>query len=100
MRIIHGEGYSKNDRIKFKILVYRNIFLAVSALIEAMDVLKIPYESAASQAAAQELREIQYETKLTITPSEAQDIAGVWKDEGVQKCYQRRREYQLTDSAK
>ena len=43
MRIIHGQGYSKSDRLKFKILVFRNIMASTHAMLEAMDSLKITY---------------------------------------------------------
>ena len=29
MRIIHGQGYSEKDRLKFKMEVYRNILTAI-----------------------------------------------------------------------
>lgn len=43
MRIIHGSGYSDEDRKGFTKLVYQNIFTAMQAMIKAMDTLRIPY---------------------------------------------------------
>jgi len=43
MRIIHGQGYSEDDRKSFAKLVYQNIFQAMQALCRAMTNLKIPY---------------------------------------------------------
>jgi len=43
MRIIHGTGYSDEDKRTFINLVHQNIFMAMSALIKAMDTLKISY---------------------------------------------------------
>lgn len=45
MRIIHGQGYTDKDRAEFSVLVYRNIFMGIQALIEAMQALKIPYSN-------------------------------------------------------
>ena len=45
MRIIHGSGYTEEDRKGFPKLVYRNIFTAMQAMIRAMDILKIQYAS-------------------------------------------------------
>ena len=45
MRIIHGQGYSERDRAEFKVLVYRNVFIGIQKLIEAMEALRIPYEN-------------------------------------------------------
>lgn len=44
MRIIHGRGYSEEDRRSFTRLVYQNIFTAMQAMIQAMSTLQIPYK--------------------------------------------------------
>ena len=44
MRIIHGSGYSDEDKRTFIKLVYQNIFMAMQSMIKAMDMLKIPYK--------------------------------------------------------
>lgn len=44
MRIIHGAGYSDEDKRGFTKLVYQNIFTAMQAMIRAMETLKIPYK--------------------------------------------------------
>lgn len=49
MRIIHGQGYSERDRAEFKVLVYRNVFIGIQKLIEAMEALRIPYENPNNQ---------------------------------------------------
>ena len=43
MRIIHGSGYSDDDKRGFIKLVYQNIFMAMQSMIRAMDLLKIEY---------------------------------------------------------
>ena len=49
MRIIHGAGYSEEDRKGFRRLVYQNIFVSMRAMIEAMDQLQIPFSRPESQ---------------------------------------------------
>lgn len=44
MRIIHGAGYSEEDKRGFTKLVYQNIFTAMQAVVRAMDTLKIRYK--------------------------------------------------------
>lgn len=44
MRIIHGRGYSDEDRRGFTRLVYQNILTAMQTMIQAMAMLKIPYK--------------------------------------------------------
>jgi hypothetical protein len=43
MRIIHGTGYSEEDKRSHIKLVYQNIFMAMHSMIRAMDTLKIQY---------------------------------------------------------
>ena len=50
MRIIHGSGYSDDDKRGFIKLVYQNIFMAMSSMIHAMETLKIPYKNPENEA--------------------------------------------------
>jgi len=49
MRIIHGAGYSDDDRRSFIKLVYQNIFMAMNSMIRAMDTLRIAYRNPANE---------------------------------------------------
>ena len=49
MRIIHGTGYTDDDRRSFIKLVYQNIFMAMNSMICAMDTLRIAYRNPANQ---------------------------------------------------
>lgn len=44
MRIIHGSGYSDEDKRSFIKLVFQNIYMAMNSMIRAMEALKIPYK--------------------------------------------------------
>lgn len=44
MRIIHGRGYSEEDRRGFTGLIYENIFTAMQTMIQAMSTLQISYK--------------------------------------------------------
>ncbi|WKX89060.1 hypothetical protein Q1695_008593 [Nippostrongylus brasiliensis] len=84
MRIIHGNGYSDEDKRAHIRLVYQNVFMAIQSMIRAMDTLCIGFGDP-----SEELQE-----KAAVVRAE------LWEDSGIQECYDRRREYQLTDSAK
>ena len=45
MRIIHGQGYSEDDRRGYIKLVYQNIFMAIHSLTRAMETLRISYSN-------------------------------------------------------
>ena len=44
MRIIHGAGYSDEDRKGFRVMVFQNIHRVIRTLCEQMDNLQIEYE--------------------------------------------------------
>ena len=44
MRIIHGSGYSEEDKRSYIKLVFQNIYMAMNSMIRAMEALKIAYK--------------------------------------------------------
>ncbi|XP_066993354.1 guanine nucleotide-binding protein G(q) subunit alpha isoform X4 [Anabrus simplex] len=100
MRIIHGAGYSDEDKRGFIKLVYQNIFMAMQSMIRAMDLLKIQYAGPSNIEKAELIRSVDFETVTTFESPYVEAIKDLWGDAGIQECYDRRREYQLTDSAK
>ncbi|XP_063227441.1 guanine nucleotide-binding protein G(q) subunit alpha isoform X2 [Bacillus rossius redtenbacheri] len=100
MRIIHGSGYTDEDKRGFIKLVYQNIFMAMQSMIRAMDLLKIQYAESSNIEKAELVRGVDFETVTTFDSPYVEAIKDLWADGGIQECYDRRREYQLTDSAK
>ncbi|XP_062937466.1 guanine nucleotide-binding protein subunit alpha-14 [Cynocephalus volans] len=100
MRIIHGSGYSDEDRKGFTKLVYQNIFTAMQAMIRAMDTLRIQYTCEQNKENAQLIREVEVDKVSALSRHQVEAIKQLWQDPGIQACYDRRREYQLSDSAK
>ncbi|KAL1491765.1 hypothetical protein ABEB36_012315 [Hypothenemus hampei] len=100
MRIIHGAGYSDDDKRSFIKLIFQNIFMAMQSMIRAMDLLSIKYGDSAAEEKAELVKNVDFETVTTFEPPYDDAINDLWRDSGIQECYGRRREYQLTDSAK
>ncbi|XP_034752694.1 guanine nucleotide-binding protein subunit alpha-11-like [Etheostoma cragini] len=100
MRIIHGSGYSEDDRKGFTRLVFQNIVTAIQSLIHAMATLRIDYIDDQNISHAQKLSQIAADQVSTLEAWQVDAIMRVWNDHGVQRCYDRRREFQLSDSAK
>ncbi|TKS84685.1 Guanine nucleotide-binding protein subunit alpha-14 [Collichthys lucidus] len=100
MRIIHGNGYSEADRKGFTRLVFQNIVTAIKALVHAMETLQIDYIDDQNISHAQKLSQVEADQVSTLDAWQADAIKRVWNDHGVQRCYDRRREFQLSDSAK
>ncbi|XP_028273368.1 guanine nucleotide-binding protein subunit alpha-14-like [Parambassis ranga] len=100
MRIIHGSGYSEADRKGFVRIVFQNIITAILDLIRAMKTLQIEYFDDHNTSHADRLCEVEPTQVSTLEPWQVDAIKRVWNDLGIQKCYDRRREFQLSDSAK
>ncbi|KAM3599391.1 uncharacterized protein V6R79_004814 [Siganus canaliculatus] len=100
MRIIHGRGYSEDDRRSFTRLVFQNIVTAIQALIQAMRDLQIDYIDDENTSHAEKLSQMEADQVSALEAWQANAIKRVWNDHGVQRCYDRRREFQLSDSAR
>uniref|UniRef100_A0A452UC90 G protein subunit alpha transducin 2 n=2 Tax=Ursus TaxID=9639 RepID=A0A452UC90_URSMA len=74
-RIIHQDGYTPEECLEYKSIIYGNVLQSILAIIRAMSTLGIDYAE----------------------PSSANKK--LWKDGGVQACFDRAAEYQLNDSA-
>ncbi|XP_075913163.1 guanine nucleotide-binding protein subunit alpha-11-like isoform X2 [Petromyzon marinus] len=100
MRIIHGRGYTENDRREFTKLIHQNIVTAMQALIRGMATLKINYGNPDNEVHVLTVTSLDVEAVRSLGPREVAAVASLWADGGVLKCFSRRREFQISDSAK
>lgn len=100
MRIIHTSGFTREDRLSFSRVMYLNLLEAMQAMIEAMDLLGIEYGDVCLESEAKEL--------LSLVPAEGNRplnseildlLQQLWRDDGIQECFSRAREFQLSDGA-
>lgn len=66
MRIIHGAGYSDEDKRGFIRLVYQNIFTSMQSMIRATETLKIPYKFEQNRVRADRWRQSR---KYSLSPT-------------------------------
>lgn len=71
------------------------IFQALACLPPLITVFRL-----VAQANAAMVSEVEVEKVKTLTSLHADAIKSLWSDPGIQECYTRKREYQLSDSAK
>ena len=100
MRILHGSGYTDDDKRLFIKLVYNDIFLAVHSMMDAMEDLEIPYEHKINEEHSRLIYSIDYEKLKCLEQAHLAAIKSIWNDPGIKQVYARRREYQLIESAK
>ncbi|XP_028855756.1 guanine nucleotide-binding protein subunit alpha-15.1 isoform X2 [Denticeps clupeoides] len=98
MRIIHGDGYSDDERRAFARLVFQNIFTSVKAMTNAMTALRIPYADPQNEVYAGWVQDVDICQVNQLERRYVDCIWRLWTDAGIKACYTRRREYQLLDS--
>ncbi|NXF39027.1 GNAI1 protein, partial [Nyctibius grandis] len=100
MKIIHEAGYSEEECKQYKAVVYSNTIQSIIAIIRAMGRLKIDFGDPTRADDARQLFVLAGAAEEGFMTTElAGVIKRLWKDSGVQACFNRSREYQLNDSA-
>ncbi|KAK7933819.1 hypothetical protein WMY93_004715 [Mugilogobius chulae] len=100
MRIIHGGGYTDEDKRSYAKLVFQNIYTSMQTMIRAMEALGIAFSAPENQDHSNSILEVEVDKVEELDPTHAVYIKDLWEDSGIQECYERRREYQLSDSTK
>uniref|UniRef100_A0A8C7H5R9 Guanine nucleotide-binding protein subunit alpha n=1 Tax=Oncorhynchus kisutch TaxID=8019 RepID=A0A8C7H5R9_ONCKI len=90
MRIIHGTGYTDEDKRGFTKLVYQNIFTSMQSMIRASETLKIQYKYEQNKSNALLVREVDVEKVCSFEQPYISAIKMLWTDPGIQEAYDRR----------
>jgi len=99
-RIIHENGYSLEERQQYKPVVYSNAVQSMVAILRAMGHLQIDFSNPDRADDAREVFSVVSRTDdISFTVDFVERMKRLWEDDGVQKCFERAREYQLNDSA-
>lgn len=99
MKIIHKNGYSEQECMEFKAVIYSNTLQSILAIVKAMDTLGIDYVNPRSSEDQQQLSAMANALEDGMTPELAEVIKRLWSDPGTQACFERASEYHLSDSA-
>jgi GTPase SAR1 family protein len=99
MKIIHLRGFTNEERMTYKTIIYNNVLLSMKALVLAAQDKGISLGSNVVEAAERVKSTDAQFFSGTLTAENASDIKLLWGDEGIRKMYQRQAEFQLNDSA-
>ncbi|XP_039653625.1 guanine nucleotide-binding protein G(t) subunit alpha-1 isoform X1 [Perca fluviatilis] len=100
MKIIHQDGYSLEESMEFIVIIYSNTLQSIMAIVKAMSTLNMNYGHPDQQDDARKLMHLADTIEEGTMPKEMADIIlRLWKDSGIQACFERASEYQLNDSA-
>jgi len=100
MKLIHADGFNKDEREAYKEVVFSNTVQSMRAILEAMPNMDIelrPENAARAQLVMDQPPQIE---TPSLAPEICEAVKVLWTDPGVQQCFDRSREYQLNDSAR
>lgn len=100
MKIIHDSGYSKEECLQHRAVVYSNTIQSLMAIIKAMDTLKIDFADPVRADDSRQFFTIAGSSQDgELNPELAVIMKRIWQDPGIQLCFSHSREYLLNDSA-
>ncbi|XP_038046824.1 guanine nucleotide-binding protein G(t) subunit alpha-3-like [Patiria miniata] len=101
IRLIHHGGFSDSERMVYKAVINSNLINGMRDILDAMSMLDIPYSNQTRQMDESIFRaqaELVEMGTSDVTQLLADTVTDLWRDPGVQQCYDRSNEYQLLDS--
>nr|CAD7199271.1 unnamed protein product [Timema douglasi] len=100
MRIIHGVKFEPELVKEYQHVIYQNIVRGMKVLTDARDKLGIPWENSKNCLYSDQI--LQFDNNMMLDGRlfllYAPSLYNLWKDSGIKKAYERRREFQLSDS--
>lgn len=102
MRILHVNGFSDKERREKIEDIKKNIRDAILTITGAMSTLTppIPLEKPENKARVDYIQDVASQPDFDYPPEFYEHTEALWKDQGVQRTYERSNEYQLIDCAK
>lgn len=99
MKLIHSSGYTKEERISFREIIFSNTIQSMTVVLEAMDTMGISV-SPENQTFRDIILELPAQIEGDKLPQKVGEaVKKLYADAGIQACIGRSREYQLNDSA-
>nr|CAB3250002.1 Gi1 G protein alpha subunit Gi [Phallusia mammillata] len=98
MVIIHKDGYSDEERLKYKPVVHNNVMQSMLSMIRAMKKLEIPFGEEDKEEDAKKIMRVAASMHDEIPGDIGECIKRLWADKGVKTVFSRAREYHLIDS--
>ncbi|KAK8375793.1 hypothetical protein O3P69_008502 [Scylla paramamosain] len=104
MRYVFGDTFPASERRRHLPYIRRNLLESVHKLVVAMDVLGVPYSTAAAQDAARRFVDMApletfFSDDSPMDPTVVEETQTLWADEGVQEVFRRGNEYHLITNA-
>lgn len=98
MKILHQNGYTKEELLNWRITVYKNVIQSAQAIVNALSQFEYQLANEKIEYEAQRIKE--YRLQENIDPLVIDAVISVWHDPAVASLlYQKSTEFYLMDSA-
>jgi len=97
MKILHLNGFSEEDKNRYRTVIVQNLISSMQAIIKASSKLNINL-SESIQSRANKIGDLNILDCTRLNESTAKDLKELWNDNSIQKVFTRSSEYQLQDS--
>lgn len=102
MRIIHGIKFDHEVMKEYQHIIYQNIVKGMRVLVDARDKLGIPWENPSNHELGVQL--LNFENSMMLDARlflhYSSSLERLWKDAGIKRAFDRRREFQLVSIIK
>jgi len=98
MKIIHQAGFTEDERVAYKFIIFMNLIVAMKALLAAAEKMMLPVHPSHVEA-RNRIMGVEDGIKEPLTQQQLQDLMDLWSDIAIQTAYKRSNEFQLHDSA-
>ncbi|KAJ3164685.1 guanine nucleotide-binding protein subunit alpha [Geranomyces variabilis] len=100
MKLIHENGYSSDERLAFREIIFSNTVQSMRVIMDAMHDMGIQLANPANEKYRALILDVPGQIESDVFPPDiAVAVKELWRDAGVLACVERSREYQLNDSA-
>ena len=98
MKIIHQNGYTKEELLNWRVTVYRNVIQSAQAIVTALNQFEYKLKDEKTEYEAQRI--IDYRLEEIIDPLVIDAVISIWQDPAVTLLLdQKSTEFYLMDSA-
>lgn len=101
MKIIHQNGYSKDELSLYRLTIYKNLIDCMKALISAIHQFEIEIEDSTVRDFTDYIMSytIDPDPGTELDPKVGEAVTSIWHDASVPKVMERSSEFYLMDSA-
>eukprot|EP00124_Ichthyophonus_hoferi_P002255 Ihof_evm1s147 gene=Ihof_evmTU1s147 len=99
MKIIHENGFTRDECIQFRDVVFSNLILSMQTILRALPHLQLELDEKLKGPSDSILALGDDLDNVGLTPPIVVALKALWEDEVLQTAFSRSKEYQLNDSA-